>query len=104
MHLVGIFIRIYHDARFSEPQIHLQYTGIRVTHIPPPPLFFAQYMIKGKGCNTPIQATSAALTLCNTVAHIEIRNYACYMLLYIAGKSDVWLTVHRNSVWVRKTN
>jgi len=20
------------------------------------------------------------------------------------GKSDVWLTVHRNSVWIRKTN
>ena len=23
---------------------------------------------------------------------------------FISCKSDVWLTVHRNSVWIRKTN
>ena len=23
---------------------------------------------------------------------------------YVEDKSDVWLTVHRNSVWIRKTN
>jgi len=32
----------------------------------------------------------------------------CYLRLYslilIYCKSDVWLTVHRNSVWIRKTN
>ena len=24
--------------------------------------------------------------------------------IYLKGESDVWLTVHRNSVWIRKTN
>ena len=27
-----------------------------------------------------------------------------YLLNTIKCKSDVWLTVHRNSVWIRKTN
>jgi len=27
-----------------------------------------------------------------------------YAFQYFYCKSDVWLTVHRNSVWIRKTN
>jgi len=84
VHLLGFIIRIYHDARSPARQIHLQYTGVRVNPSSPP--FFAQYMIKDKGWNTPIQATSAILTLCNTVTHIERWKYACCILLYTAGR------------------
>ena len=30
--------------------------------------------------------------------------YVSHKLNFIMLKSDVWLTVHRNSVWIRKTN
>jgi len=28
----------------------------------------------------------------------------CVVVVIVVGQSDVWLTVHRNSVWIRKTN
>ena len=35
-------------------------------------------------------------------SHAMKTNLMVYKL--ILNKSDVWLTVHRNSVWIRKTN
>ena len=54
-----------------------------------------------------IQSKVLLVTLCvgnikmNTseiMCQIIYRNELCYI------ESDVWLTVHRNSVWIRKTN
>jgi len=36
------------------------------------------------------------------VSIMGTKNPGCYK--WIFSKSDVWLTVHRNSVWIRKTN
>ena len=38
---------------------------------------------------------------CSTQFSVEICQYK---LSDFSSKSDVWLTVHRNSVWIRKTN
>ena len=45
------------------------------------------------------------LTLCSLV-ETDTRRFQRYLLLPSTEyrKSDVWLTVHRNSVWIRKTN
>jgi hypothetical protein len=38
-------------------------------------------------------------------AELNIRKTeSSYSHLQIDSKSDVWLTMHRNSVWIRKTN
>ena len=35
----------------------------------------------------------------------QVRNLGTYFdKIRYKSKSDVWLTVHRNSVWIRKTN
>jgi len=39
---------------------------------------------------------------CWTSTVVRICRYKHFT--YLAFKSDVWLTVHRNSVWIRKTN
>ena len=34
----------------------------------------------------------------------ECNNIEFCITIHLVCKSDVWLTVHRNSVWIRKTN
>jgi len=42
----------------------------------------------------------------NLVSHSAVWRFRVYKRPELADitKSDVWLTVHRNSVWIRKTN
>ena len=56
------------------------------------------------------------MLLCNSIVFttvsfvcgvfVYVRMYTCIIVQYKPTKfvSDVWLTVHRNSVWIRKTN
>ena len=43
-------------------------------------------------------------TVINTVCRLISGNEDVMLIKINLLKSDVWLTVHRNSVWIRKTN
>ena len=55
-----------------------------------------------KKCCVKIWAGFTFIRLCPMIESCKHGNEALYCTEF--GKSDVWLTVHRNSVWIRKTN
>ena len=77
--------------------------------------FIPHYLIHGddfpggkKNIDTNSVSTFSTTFMCN-ISYFKNRGRCCYKYILVrmqrtGYKYDVWLTVHRNSVWIRKTN
>ena len=75
------------------------------------------YEVSVRRSNATVSVTSAAVwqyevlsavyvvtLVCRSEGHVIIHTLESIWTLIYCDISDVWLTVHRNSVWIRKTN